>query len=70
MIVLDSWECLCLPPGGNALLCWGSGLFIQKACFWEVKHTSRVEYAISGLRELIEYMKFVKDQDVNYLETE
>ncbi|WP_077618328.1 hypothetical protein [Bacillus sinesaloumensis] len=41
---------------------------LKKVFIGEVKHTSRIEYAITGLRELIDYMKFVKDEDGNYLE--
>ena len=33
----------------------------------EVKDTNRTEYAITGLRELIDYMELVKDKNGVYL---
>ncbi|MFS0823190.1 hypothetical protein [Bacillus sp. 1P02SD] len=41
---------------------------LKKVVIGEVKHTSRVEYAITGLRELMDYMKLVRDGEGNYLE--
>ncbi|RKQ29332.1 hypothetical protein [Oceanobacillus halophilus] len=41
---------------------------LHKVVIGEVKHTTRVEYAITGLRELVDYMKLVKDKNGEYLE--
>ncbi|TLS36790.1 hypothetical protein [Pseudalkalibacillus caeni] len=41
---------------------------LKKVVIGEVKHTKRVEYAITGLRELVDYMKLVKDRNKNNLE--
>ncbi|MCD8509742.1 MAG: hypothetical protein LRY73_07615 [Bacillus sp. (in: Bacteria)] len=41
---------------------------LVKVMLGEVKHTNRMEYAITGLRELVDYMKLVRDKDGNYLD--
>lgn len=40
---------------------------LKKVVIGEVKYTNRVEYAITGLRELTDYMKLVRDESGNYL---
>lgn len=40
---------------------------IEKIIIGEVKNTSRVDYAIIGLEELLDYLHFVKDNKGNYL---
>lgn len=34
----------------------------------EVKHTSRLEYAVTGLRELVDYVTLIKDINSNYMD--
>lgn len=41
---------------------------LKKVVIGEVKYTNRVEYAITGLRELMDYIQFVRDKNGNYLE--
>ncbi len=41
---------------------------LKKVVLGEVKYTNRLEYVITGLRELMDYMKFVRDKKGNYLE--
>ncbi|RLL43927.1 hypothetical protein D8M04_13565 [Oceanobacillus piezotolerans] len=41
---------------------------LLKVVIGEVKHTNRIEYAITGLRELVDYMKLVQDKNGLFLE--
>jgi hypothetical protein len=41
---------------------------LRKVILGEVKYTDSVEYAITGLRELMDYMKLVKDYNGTYLD--
>ncbi|WP_121615364.1 hypothetical protein [Virgibacillus halodenitrificans] len=41
---------------------------LKKLVIGEVKHTTRVEYAITGLRELVDYMKLVRNKNGSYLD--
>jgi hypothetical protein len=41
---------------------------LVKVIIGEVKHTTNVTYAISGLKELLDYMKLVKDNSNQYLD--
>lgn len=43
---------------------------LKKVIIGEVKDTKRTEYAITGLRELMDYMELVKDKNGNYLDEE
>ncbi|WP_206777499.1 hypothetical protein [Halalkalibacter wakoensis] len=40
---------------------------LQKVVIGEVKHTKNVDYAMKGLRELVDYMELVKGRDGEYL---
>lgn len=40
---------------------------LVKVVIGEVKHTPNKNYAIQGLRELVDYLYFVKDQKGNYI---
>ncbi len=41
---------------------------LKKVVIGEVKYTERVDYAITGLRELMDYMKLVRDDSGRFLE--
>ncbi|WP_064094125.1 hypothetical protein [Rossellomorea aquimaris] len=41
---------------------------LKKVFIGEVKHTSRREYAITGLRELVDYISFIKDETNQYMD--
>lgn len=41
---------------------------LRKVIIGEVKYTKSVEYTITGLRELLDYMKLVKDRNGTYLD--
>ncbi|PET71740.1 hypothetical protein CN514_06150 [Bacillus sp. AFS001701] len=40
---------------------------LVKVIIGEVKHTSNVNYAITGLRELIDYMNFIKEKNGHFI---
>ncbi|MFL0366091.1 hypothetical protein ACH0BF_24140 [Pseudobacillus sp. 179-B 2D1 NHS] len=40
---------------------------LMKVVIGEVKHTTNVSYAITGLRELVDYMKFVKESNGRFV---
>lgn len=41
---------------------------LKNVVIGEVKHTTRIEYAITGLRELVDYVTFVKDKNSKYMD--
>lgn len=41
---------------------------LKEVVIGEVKYTKSVEYAITGLRELVDYVTFIKDKNYNYLD--
>lgn len=38
---------------------------LKRVVIGEVKHTTRIEYAVTGLRELVDYVTFIKDSNNN-----
>ncbi|MBO1511129.1 hypothetical protein [Metabacillus bambusae] len=41
---------------------------LKNVVIGEVKHTTRLEYAVTGLRELVDYVTFIKDRNSNYMD--